>query len=112
MEKPFEFFDVWSKSQKDLMDNWLMYQEGLNKWLEATKKIQDSFGRMSGYKASPPHALDLLGTWFTLMLNSSKAITEWIMIFQNVLGAMMEKQAELNREITEQFFNLSQKLVK
>jgi hypothetical protein len=112
MEKASEFFDVWLKSQKDLMDNWLMYQEGLNNWLEATKKIQDSFGSMSGYRAGPPHALDLFGTWFTLMLNSSKALTEWIMIFQNVWGAMMEKQTELSKEITEQFFNLSQKLVK
>lgn len=103
MEKAFEFFDVWLKSQKDLMDNWLMYQEGLTNWFEATKKIQESFSSMSGFQAGSPQVFDLFSTWFTLMLNSSKALTEWIMIFQNVWRAMIEKQTEISKEITEQF---------
>ena len=112
MEKSLEFFDIWLKSQRDLMDNWLMYQEGLNNWLGATKKIEESFRSVSELKEGHEEVLDLFSVWFTLMLNSSKALTEWIMIFQSIWKPMMEKQAELSKEITEQFFNLSQRLVK
>jgi len=112
MEKAFEFLDVWLKSQKDLMDNWLMYQEGLSNWIEATKKIQESLNNMSGilgFQAGSPRVSDLFSSWLTLMLNSSKALTEWIMTFQNAWKTMIEKQMEMSKELAKQFLDLAAK---
>ena len=113
MEKAFEFFDTWLKSQKDFLDNWLMYQEGLSNWIEATKKIQESLNNMSGilgFQAGSPRVSDLFTSWFTLMLNSSKQLTEWIIALQNVWKTMMEKQMEMSKEIAKQFFDLLTKV--
>jgi hypothetical protein len=47
MEKEFEFFDPWVKSQQDFLENWLRSQKELtDNWIEAIKKIQQSVSTM------------------------------------------------------------------
>jgi regulator of replication initiation timing len=49
MEKAFEFFGTWVKSQQDFLENWLGSQKELmDNWSEAIKKIQQSVSIMAG----------------------------------------------------------------
>ena len=49
MEKAFEFFEPWLKSQQDFLDNWLGSQKELmDNWSEAIKRIQQSVSIMAG----------------------------------------------------------------
>ena len=94
MERVSDFFDAWLKLPRGFMDN----------WLEATKKIQQSFSNIPGFYAGLPQFPDLFSPWFTIILNTSKAFTEWIVNLQNVRKTMIEKQMEISKEITDQFF--------
>jgi hypothetical protein len=94
MERASDFFDAWLKLQRGFIEN----------WLETTKKIQQSFSNTTGFYAGPPQFPDFFNPWFTIMLNTSKAFTEWVVNLQNLWRTMIEKQMEISKEITEQFF--------
>ena len=48
MEKAFEFFGTWVRSQKDFFDNWTGSQKELMvNWVEGIKKIQQSVSTMA-----------------------------------------------------------------
>ena len=111
MEKVFEFFDPWVKSQKDFLDNWLGSQKELmDNWLDSIKKIQMSFGTMAGTRGVSPQLLDLFNSWYTTMLSSSRAFTEGITNLQNAWKTMIEKQMEMSKELSKQFFALLPKV--
>jgi len=49
VEKAFEFFDTWLRSQKDFLENWIGSQKGLmENWIGAIKKIQQAVNTMTG----------------------------------------------------------------
>jgi hypothetical protein len=48
VEKAFEFFDTWLRSQKNFLEDWIRSQKGLmDNWIEAMKKIQQSVNTMA-----------------------------------------------------------------
>jgi hypothetical protein len=107
MEKAFEFYDTWLKSQKDFLDNWIRSQKELmDIWFDSIKKIQLSFSTMAGSQGVSPQLLELFNSWFTIMLSSSKAFTEGITNLQNAWKTMIEKQMEMSKEIAKHFFDL------
>ena len=106
MEKAFEFFDTWVKSQKDFLDIWIRSQKELmDIWLDSIKKIQLSFSIMAGSQRVSLQLLELFNSWFTTMLSLSKAFTEGITNLQNAWKTI-EKQMEMSKEITKQFLDL------
>jgi hypothetical protein len=110
MEKAFEFFDPWVKSQKDFLDNWIRSQKELmDIWFDSIKKIQLSFSTMAGSRGVSPQIIELFNSWFTTMLSSSKAFNEGIMNLQNAWKTMIEKQMEMSKELTKQFLDLAAK---
>jgi len=107
MEKAFEFFDAWLRSQKDFLDNWLRSQnELMENWLDSIKKLQMSIGTLAGTQAGTQQVLDLFNSWFTVMLNSTKAFTEGITNLQNSWKTMIENQMEMSKEIARVFLHL------
>ncbi len=107
MEKAFEFFDTWLKSQKDFLDNWLRSQKELmDNWLDSIKKLQMSFGTLAGTKGGSQELFDLFNSWFTTMLGSSRAFTEGITNLQNAWKTTIEKQMEMSKELAKQFFEI------
>jgi len=107
MEKTFEFYDAWLKSQKDFLDNWTGSQKGLmDNWLNSIKKIQMSFSTMAGNRGVSPQLLERFNSWFVTMLRSSRAFTEGITNLQNAWKMTIEKQMDMSRELAKQFFDL------
>ena len=110
MEKAFEFFDTWVKSQKDFLDNWIRSQKELmDIWFDSIKKIQLSFSTMAGTRGVPPQLLERFNSWYITMLSSSRAFTEGITNLQDAWKTMIEKQMEMSKEITKQFLDLAAK---
>jgi regulator of sigma D len=63
MEKAFEFFDTWTKSQQNFLESWLMSQKELmDNWLDSMKKIHMSFGTMVGIRGGSPQLFDLFNS--------------------------------------------------
>jgi hypothetical protein len=111
MEKAFEFFDQWLKSQQDFLDNWIRSQKELmDIWFDSIKKIQLSFSTMAGSQGVSPQIIGLFNSWFATMLNSTKAFNEGIMNLQNAWKTMIEKQMEMSKEIAKHFFALFPKV--
>jgi hypothetical protein len=107
VEKAFEFFDTWLRSQKDFLDNWTGYQKELmDNWLNSIKKIQLSFSTMVGPAGGSRQLLDLFNSWFTTMINSSRAFTEGVTNLQNVWKTTMQKQTEMSGEIAKRFLDV------
>ena len=108
MEKAFEFFDTWVKSQKDFLGNWTGSQKELmDNWIESIKKIQLSFSIMAGSQRVSLQLLELFNSWFTTMLSLSKAFTEGITNLQNAWKMMTEKQMEMSKGLSKQFLDLA-----
>ena len=109
MEKAFEFFDPWLKSQKDFLGNWTGSQKELmDNWIESIKKIQLSFSTMAGSQGVSPQLLERFNSWYITMLSLSKAFTEGITNLQNAWKTI-EKQMEMSKEIAKRFFDLLKK---
>ena len=107
MEKAFEFFDTWVRSQKDFLGNWTGSQKELmDNWLDSIKKIQLSFGTMAGTPRVTPQLLERFNSWYITMLSSSRAFTEGITNLQDAWKTMIEKQMEMSKELTKQFLDL------
>jgi hypothetical protein len=107
MEKAFEFFDAWLRSQKDFLDNWLRSQnELMENWLDSIKRLQMSIGTLAGTQPGTRQVFDLFNSWFTMMLNSTKTFTEGITNLQNSWKTMIENQMEMSKEIATQFLQL------
>jgi hypothetical protein len=108
MEKAFEFFDPWLRSQKDCLDNWTGSQKELmDNWIESMRKIQLSFGTMEGTPRVSPQLLERFNSWYITMLSSSRALTEGITTLQDAWKTMMEKQMEMSEGFAKQFLDLA-----
>jgi hypothetical protein len=112
MEKAFEFFDPWLKSQKDFLNNWIRSQKELmDNWLDSIKKLRMSFDAMAGTQGGSQELFKLFNSWFTTMLISSEAFTEGITNLQNAWKTTIDKQIEMSKEIAKLFFDLFVKKV-
>ena len=111
MEKAFEFFDPWLRSQKNFLDNWTGSQKELmDNWIESIKKIQLSFSTMAGTRGVSPQLLERFNSWYTTMLSSSNAFTEGITVLQNTWKTTIEKQMEMGKETSQHFIDLLAKV--
>ena len=107
MEKTFEFFDTWLKSQKDFLNNWLRsHRQLMDNWLDSTMKIRASLGALAGGKGGSQELVNLFNSWFNTMLISSETFTQGITNLQNVWMATIDKQIEIGKEIARLFFDL------
>jgi hypothetical protein len=105
MEKAFEFFDTWMRSQRDFLETWTRSQKGMmGEWIEATMKIRESFGGMTGSQTGTLQAFDFFSSWLGTMLDSMLAFTEGMSNLQGVWRTMIEKQVEINKEIAGHIF--------
>jgi hypothetical protein len=110
MEKAFEFFDPWLRSQKDFLNNWTGSQKELmDNWIESIKKIHLSFSTMAGTRGVSPQLLERFNSWYTAMLSSSRAFTEGITNLQDAWKTTIEKQMEMSKELAKQFLDLAAK---
>jgi hypothetical protein len=106
MEKAFEFFDGWLKSQKDFLENWVKSQkEFMENWTEATKKIQEAFLGQMGSHGGPAEKemSELYNTWINTTVNSSKAFTDEAIKIQETWKNAVERQMEMSKEMVKNF---------
>ncbi len=109
MEKAFEFFDGWLKSQKDFLENWVKTQkEFMENWTEATKKLQEAFFSQVGSHDGPTgkEMYELYNSWVTTMVNSSKVFTDEAIKIQDTWKNTVEKQMEMSKEMVKNFSEL------
>jgi hypothetical protein len=109
MEKAFEFFDEWLKSQRDFLEQWVKTQkEFMENWTEATKKLQEAFFSQMGSHEGPAgkEMIDLYTTWVNTMVNSSKVFTDEAIKIQETWKNTVEKQMEISKEMAKSFSEL------
>jgi hypothetical protein len=108
MEKAYEFFEGWVKSQRDFLDNWVKTQkEFMENWTEATKKFQEAFFSRVGSHNGPggEEIIELYDAWINTMVNSSKVFTDEAIRIQETWKNTVEKQMEMSKEIVKNFSN-------
>ena len=103
MDKMMELVDSWIKSQKELLNNCAQSQkEGVEGWLDATKKMQESLMNMGGSQEGPAkEALTLYNSWLTTMVTSAKAFSDESGKIQETWKSTVEKQMEMTREMVQ-----------
>ena len=106
MEKAYEFFDGWLRSQRDFLENWVKTQkEFMESWTESTKKLQEAFlnqvGSHNGH--SGKELFELYNSWMTSMVNSSQVFTDEAIKIQETWKNTVEKQMEMSREIVKNY---------
>jgi hypothetical protein len=109
MEKAFEFFDGWVKSQKDFLENWVKSQkEFMENWTEATKKLQEAFLGQRGFQegAAGKETIELYRAWVDTMVNSSKVFTDEAIKIQETWKNTVEKQMEMSKEMVKKYSGL------
>ncbi|HAM50132.1 MAG TPA: hypothetical protein DCP92_05355 [Nitrospiraceae bacterium] len=106
MEKAYEFFDGWLRSQRDFLENWVKTQkEFMENWTESTKKLQEAFFNQVG--SQDGHAgkelFELYNSWITSMANSSKVFTDEAAKIQETWKNTVEKQMEMSKEMVRNY---------
>ena len=103
MNNVMDMVDSCMKTQKDFMDSCTKAQkEGLERWAEATVKLQKPFLNMVGTQEGPMK--ELLGFYsngLTTMMNSAKTVADESGRIQEVWKSTVEKQVEMAREMME-----------
>lgn len=110
MEKQLDYFDNWANTQKAFMGNMLNAQKEMRRqWLDSVQKVQDSIGQLPGVQENPQakEALNLYNTWFSTMLNTTKALGDETLKVQETLNSSIEKQIDMGRELVTSLSDLS-----
>jgi hypothetical protein len=110
METQLDYFDNWANAQKAFMGNLLNAQKEVrSQWLDSVQKVQDSIGKLPGVQDNPQarEALNLYNTWFSTMLNTTKALGDEALKVQETLNASIEKQIDMGRELAGSLSELS-----
>lgn len=110
-DRLIQFFDSWMKTQKDVLETWMRSQkEFMDNWVEATKKMQESFlNTGQTQEGSINETLNVYKSWLTTMANSSKVFTDQAGRIQDTWKNAVEKQMDVNREMTNHFAELFKK---
>jgi hypothetical protein len=106
MEKGLEFFEAWSKAQKDFLDSSLKSQEIFRaQWLDSMKKTQETFLNSAGAFDNPQskEALKLFNTWFNSVISSSELFNEEVLKVQKTWEKTLETQLEQSKELVKGF---------
>jgi hypothetical protein len=110
METQLDYFDTWMNTQKAFMNNMLNAQKEMrSQWLDSVQKVQDSISKLPGVQENPQakEALNLYNTWFSTMLNTTKALGDEALKVQETLNTSIEKQIEMGRELVSSLSELS-----
>jgi len=103
MNSIMDMVDSCMKTQKDFMDSCTKAQkEGLERWAEATVKLQKPFLNMVGTQEGPMK--DMLGFYsngLTTMMNSAKTVADESGKIQEAWKSTSEKQMEMFREMMQ-----------
>jgi hypothetical protein len=103
MNNVMDMVDSCMKTQKDFMDSCTKAQkEGLERWAEATVKLQKPFLNMVGTQEGPMK--DLVGFYsngLTTMMNSAKTVADESGKVQEAWRSGVEKQMEMAREMMQ-----------
>ncbi len=105
-KKSVEFFETWMKLQKEFLENWTKSQKDfMDNWLEAAKKLEETFLKLDGGKASGPgkEFFNMYNSWFNTMAKSSKIFTDEMMRMQETWQTSMEKQMGASKELFKPF---------
>ena len=108
MEKGFEFFDAWIKSQQEFLETWSKSQKDfLKNWNESTKKLQESFVKLgTSQDGRGKEMTDLFASLFNNVANSTKVFSDEAVKIQETWKDTVEKQVEMNREMVKNFSQL------
>jgi hypothetical protein len=110
METQIDYFDAWMNTQKAFMNNMLNAQKEMrSQWLDSVQKVQVSISNLPGVQENPQakEALNLYNTWFSTMLNTTKALGDEALKVQETLNKSIEKQIEMGRELVNSLSELS-----
>jgi hypothetical protein len=103
MNNMMDMVDSCMKAQKDFMDSFVKAQkEGVERWTEATVKLQEPLRKMGAAQDGPMK--DLLGfysTCMTTMMNSAKTVADESGKIQQTWKSAAEKQMEMSREMMQ-----------
>lgn len=106
MDKGLEFFEAWSKTQKEFLETSLKTQEAFrSNWLESMKTSQESFFNMAS-SFDNPHAKEMLklyNTWIGTMINTSELFNGEVVKLQHSWGKTLENQIEQSKELAKVF---------
>ena len=108
MEKGFEFFDAWIKSQQEFLETWSKSQKDfLKNWNESTKKLQESFVKLgTSQDGRGKEMTDLFVSLFNNVANSTKVFSDEAVKIQETWKGTVEKQMEMSREMVKKFSQL------
>jgi hypothetical protein len=82
----------------------------MENWLEATKKMQETFLSMGGtQEGTAKEMFDVYKSWLTTMVNSSKVFTDETGKVQETWKNTIEKQMEMSREVVKSYSELFKK---
>jgi hypothetical protein len=82
----------------------------MENWLEATKKMQESFLSMGGtQEGTTKEMLNLYKSTLTTMVDSSKVLTDEAERIQETLKNAIAKQLDMSRDMVKNFSELFQK---
>jgi hypothetical protein len=103
MNSVMDMVDSCMKTQKDFMDSCTKaQQDGLERWAEATVKLQKPFLNMVDTQEGPMK--DMLGFYsngLTMMMNSVKTVADESGKVQEAWKSGVEKQTEMAREMMQ-----------
>jgi len=103
MNNVMEMVDSCMNAQKDFMNSCVNAQkDGMERWTEATMKLQEPLLNMGGTPAGPMK--DMMGFYkscLTTMMNSTKTVAEESGKMQDAWKSAVEKQMEMSREMMQ-----------
>lgn len=101
MEKAFEFYITWLKSQQVFLESCFRCQkEFMENWINGINGIKNTqiFLGMVSPQGLTQQFSDIYNSWVSMMTNSSKIFTEGITKFQNISKTMTEKQEKMGEK--------------
>ena len=112
MNNVMDMMDSCVKTQTDFMDSCAKAQKaGLERWTEATVKLQKPFLNMVGTQEGPMK--DMLGFYnngLMTMMNSAKTVADESGRIQESWKSAVEKQMEMTREMMQKMTGFFQQV--
>lgn len=106
MDKGIEFFEAWTKTQKDILDNTFKTQEIFrNHWLESMKKTQEAFQTAASSFDNPQskEALKLFNTWFEGVISTTSLYNEEVVKLQQTWEKTLDVQLTQSKDLVKAF---------
>ena len=112
METQLDYFDTIAKTQKQALESLIATQKQVSaQYLETMQKVQESITSLPGTPDTPQakEATSLFNTWFSTMLNATKAISDENIKLQESWNGAVEKQLAISRDVVSELMQISKK---